>query len=290
MSNVNSSNSDNTSNNDKLRQKCPYGFDCGSMMLLPGTIAHDCENLTECKSLTAAMGVSWSALNQPTFELVQYIEENTRYWQEQEQQWQEERQRVRYIRRVQQHEAAVMLLKQRGNPQSFQSFNLSEQIPVIEQALNTLKDNLDTLNRGYIAPDQVEAHVYSVKHPSTGSFPDDMTLEEIRASQSIYYYHKLLSKTPQFEAVQTPTVIQRLQRGGTPRTDPTKCKVIHLSHGYDARNIQGRIGIERRNRLSKIQTRLLAAAKALEEAAELATLEFSYDDVLARSEEAESQE
>ena len=271
----------------KLRQKCPYGFDCGSMMLQPGTIAHYCENLAECTNLTRATGVSWDAVNQPTFDLVQYREEQHRYWEEQQQQWQEERQRIRYLRRIRQHEAAVMLLKQRGNPQLFSSFNLSAPISDIEEAIARIKDNLDSLNRDYIAPLGVEAHVYSVKHPPTSYFPESMSIEEIREKQRIYYYHKLLSKTAQFEAIQTPTT--RQQQGRRPPTNPSKCKTIHLSHGSDARNIQGRIGIERRNRLSKIQTRLIAAAKALQEAAELTEVPFNYDDVLATSLEAENQ-
>ena len=263
----------------KLREKCPYGFSCASMMLQAGAIAHHCEHLTECTNLTRAEGVSWDALNQPTFDLMQYREERHRYWQEQEQQWREEAQRVRYIRRIRQHEAAVLLLQQRGNHQLFNSFDLAAPIPDIEQALETLKANLENLNRGYIAPSGVEAHIYSVKHPPTGDFPAGMTKEQIRTQQRIYYYHKLLAKTAQFAGVKIP------KDGGEPRN----CKAIHLSHGYDARNIQGRIGIERRNRISKIQTRLLAAAKALQEAAELATAEFSYDDVLAASQEAERQ-
>ena len=270
----------------RLREKCPYGFDCGAMMLIPGTIAHNCENLTECTSLTRAMGVSWDELSQPTFDLVIYREEVSRQWEEQQQRWREGRERVRYIRRVQQHEAAVMLLKQRGNHQSFDSFNLQQPIPDIAAALETSKAHLQDLNRGYIAPNGVEAHVYSVKHPPTSSFSEDLTLEEIREQQRIYYYHKLLSKTAQFEAIQTPTKRQQQSR---PRTDPDKCKTIHLSHGYDARNIQGRIGIERRNRLSKIQTRLNMAAQALSESAELAQATFHYDDVLSASQQAEHQ-
>ena len=288
-----SSNNDNQSKKERLREKCPYGFDCGSMMLIPGVIAHDCDNLTECTSLTAATGVPWDEVRQPTFDLVQWREEERRYWQEREQQWATEVRRIRYVRKVRQHEAAVLLLQQRGNSQTFESFGLQALIDNVEEALNSFRDDVDNLNRGYIAPSGVEAHIYSVKYPPTSNFPVDMPTEEIRERQRIYYYHKLLSKTAQFEAVQTPSIIERLRRAresgqGRRRGDPTKCKVIHLSHSDDARNIQGRIGIERRNRLHKIQTRLQTAFQALEEAKQLAADDFRYADILAGSLEAEN--
>ncbi len=267
------------SESPKLREKCPYGFNCGSMMLQPGTIAHNCENLTECTKLTKAQGVSWTALNQPTFDLVEYRENLDYHLREEAQHLREEAQRRRYILRVRVHEAAVLLLKQRGNPQSVENFNFASPLSQIEQSLENLNSHLENLDSGYIAPSGVEAHVYNVKNPPTSYFSEEITLEEIREKQKIYYYHKLLSKTAQFESVKP------LKPGEVRKN----CKTIHLSHGGDARNIQGRIGIERRNRLSKIQSRLLAASKALQEAAELAAADYNYEDVLAASQESEGE-
>ncbi len=102
-----------------------------------------------------------------------------------------------------------------------------------------------------------------------------MSLQAIRREQRIYHYHKLTSETAQFRGV-----LEDDEGNKKP------CRVIHLSHSDNARNIQGRLGIERRNKLSKIRTRLLQARRALEEAAAIAAEEYSYEDVLAQSEEA----
>ena len=106
-------------------------------------------------------------------------------------------------------------------------------------------------------------HTYNVKHPPSGKFPPGTSVEEMRKQQKVYKYHKLLSKTAQF----------------TSETDTSKkCKVIHLGKSNDEKNIQARLGIERRNRLSKICTLITQAAKALQEAAELADEELCFED------------
>ncbi|MBD1935576.1 MULTISPECIES: hypothetical protein [Cyanophyceae] len=78
-------------------------------------------------------------------------------------------------------------------------------------------------NGFYIAPESIEAHQYSVKRPS-----------------GAYLYNKFTSK----EAIFEPS--QRTQ----------KVKVLHLSHDDDPRNIEGRLGIERRNQLTQLRTKL----------------------------------
>ena len=276
----------------KERKKCPYGFDCSGMMMMPGTIAEHCENMGECVDLAKAEGVPWDAVEQPTFDLVVYRQEREEErerrrieWEagreereRQRQAWEEEYQRVREVFRLRQHEAAVLMLNRRGNPQNYEDFILEEQIEPIREALDRLAPFLPNLNHGYIAPDEIGVHIYSVKRPPTNTFSKGMSLRQIRQLQNIYYYHKLLSVTPQF------TGILEDEEG-----NPKPCKAIHLSKSEDARNIQGRLGIERRNRLSKIRTRLLQARKALEEAAAIAAEDPSYEDLLALSEEAAQQ-
>lgn len=276
----------------KERKKCPYGFDCSGMMMMPGTIAEHCENVEECVDLAKAEGVPWDALEQPTFDLVVYRQEREEErerrrieWEagreereRRQQEWEEEYRRIREVFRVRQHEAAVLMLTRRGNPQNYEDFLLEEQIEPIREALGRLAPLLPNLDRGYIAPDEVGVHVYSVKRPPTNKFPEGWSLRQIRQHQNVYYYHKLLSVSPQF------TCILEDEEG-----NPKPCKVIHLSKSDDARNIQGRLGIERRNRLSKIRTRLLQARKALEEAAAIAAEDPSYEDLLLLSEEAAQQ-
>lgn len=122
---------------------------------------------------------------------------------------------------------------------------------------------MSNINRNYIALEGIEVHIYNTKHPPSSKFPPGTPLEEIRKQQTIYKYHKLLSKTAQFQSE---------------TTDSRKRKVIHLGKHDSEKNIQARLGIERRNRLSKIRTLTTQAAKALQEAAELADEVLCFED------------
>jgi hypothetical protein len=51
-----------------------------------------------------------------------------------------------------------------------------------------------------------------------------------------------------------------------PSTEPNPVKVIHLSHNDDPRNLEGRHGIERRNRLHQAETKLQQAVALLSDA------------------------
>lgn len=71
----------------------------------------------------------------------------------------------------------------------------------------------------------------------------------------VYTYNKLLAETAIFEPVDEEHPV----------------RAIHLSRNSDPRNLEGRLGIERRNRLMRIRTRLQIAATALAEANAIAT-------------------
>lgn len=281
------------------REKCPYGFECSLFMLVAGTIAHDCENLENCKELARAEGRPWYDHDQPTFDMVMYFEEERerqerwaaeyaerqRLWEagaeerrRQAERWQEENRRIRRIITIRQHEAATVMLKSRGNHQDYSDFELLDLTAATAEALELFNDELEQLaanDNAYIAPDGIEAHVYSVKRPPRNKFPEHWSLREVRREQNIYHYHKLTSKEAQFTGV-----IKDEDGNNKP------CKVIHLSHSDNARNIQGRLGIERRNKLHKIRTRLLQAQQLLEEATAIAQEEYSYEDILMQSREA----
>ncbi|MEL7408627.1 MAG: hypothetical protein AAFN00_17010 [Cyanobacteria bacterium J06558_2] len=270
------------------RQKCPYGFDCSSIMMQPGTIAHDCENLTTCKQLSGTTGIPWNATDQTDFEMVMYFadeQQTVEEWlvmqerrRQQQQIWDEESRRIRRVIRMRQHEAATLMLRSRGNHQNYETFQLEEQKEAIAAALNSFTEKLTALaanDNFYIAPENIEAHVYNVKRPSRNTFPKHWTLRQIRREQRVYYYHKLTSKEAQFVAV-----------GQDEDGNPKACKVIHLSHSDNARNIQGRLGIERRNKLNRIKTQLRYAQQALEEAAAIADEEYSFEDILMQSQQA----
>ncbi|MEO1669238.1 MAG: hypothetical protein AAFR77_00415 [Cyanobacteria bacterium J06631_2] len=272
----------------RKREKCPYGFECSLFMLIPGTIAHDCENLGNCKELSGTRGFAWHDPNQPNFDMVMYFadeQQDYERWaaeyarrQQQEQQWQEENRRYRRIITIRQREAATLMLKSRGNHQDYSNFEIQELADRVSETLDGFFLELEQLpanDNMYIAPDGVEAHVYSVKRPPRSEFPQNWSLREVRREQRIYHYHKLTSKKAQFTAVTK-------DEEGNNKT----CKVIHLSHSDNARNIQGRLGIERRNKLNKIRTRLLQAKRLLDEATAIAQEEYSFDDILMQSREA----
>jgi hypothetical protein len=130
--------------------------------------------------------------------------------------------------------AAVTMLQQRGCPQPLENFSITEILTTLEQQLQTLSTRAaDFTTDCYIAPDHCEAHRYNVKRPS-----------------GTYTYNKLRTKEAIFE----------------PSTEPNPVKVIHLSHDDDPRNLEGRRGIERRNRLHQAETQLQQAIVALGEA------------------------
>lgn len=276
----------------RKREKCPYGFSCGDFMMIQGMIAHDCENLNECKRLTRARGISWLERDQDTYEIVMYFEDDVLEDQQRQERWAAEyearqqrntvwaaeQRRIRHTITVRQHEVAVAMLKSRGNHQDYSNFELDETAAAIAELTDSFNQELEQLaanDNGYIAPDGVEAHVYNVKRPSPKELPEGLTRRQIRALQSVFHYHKITSKQAQFVAF-----------GRDEEGNPKRCKVIHTSHTDNARNIQSRLGIERRNKLSKIRTRLLRAKQVLDEAIAIAQEEYNYEDILLQSQEA----
>lgn len=150
--------------------------------------------------------------------------------QEAQQQWERIQERIRVSR----HWAALMMLTERGCSQSLENFGVVDSMASIEIRIQELRSRIAQFTEGfYIAPDNCEAHRYNVKRPS-----------------GTYWYNKLTSREAIFE----------------PEEREEKVKVIHLSHDDDPRNTEGRLGIERRNRLHQLQTQLRIAEEALEQA------------------------
>ena len=86
------------------------------------------------------------------------------------------------------------------------------------------------MTSSYVAPPGVEAHRYLVKRP-----------------YATYQYNKLTSKKALFP----------------PQQEENPVKVLHLSRDTDPRNILGRSGIERRNRILMLKTQIEKATKLL---------------------------
>ena len=95
----------------------------------------------------------------------------------------------------------------------------------------------------------------------------------------VYTYNKLLATSTIFD----------------PAEEERPVRALHLSHDHDPRNLEGRLGIERRNRLMQIRTRLQVAVTALAEADAIASAPVKdvlaeLQENMARTQNAEEQE
>lgn len=132
--------------------------------------------------------------------------------------------------RVNQQQASQMMLMSRGCPQSIDSLGVSEAMASVESRLSELWSRLGEFEGVYIAPPGCEAHRYNVKR-----------------GYGTYWYNKLTAETAIFE----------------PSERQQRVRVIHLSHDDDARNLEAREGIERRNKLLGLITQLTQAEQLL---------------------------
>lgn len=206
------------------RKKCAFGFSCASMMLEPGLTAEHCPNAEVCGTLTEL-----TPLEEVELIRVRQVERERR--EEAEREWQEQWERIQERFRVNQRQAAQMMLISRGCPQSIDSLGVSEAMAAVESRLSELWSRLGEFEGVYIAPPACEVHAYNVKRPS-----------------GTYFYNKLTAEAPIFE----------------PSEKNQKVRVIHLSHEDDARNLEAREGIERRNKLLGLAARLIQIEQALD--------------------------
>lgn len=144
-------------------------------------------------------------------------------------------------------QTASYLLSTRGCPQTPETLGVTEAVGQLREAIASLEETINELSESYVAPEGVEAHRYSVKRP-----------------YATYEYNKLTAKKAIFP----------------PQVKEAEVKVIHLSRDEDPRNIVGRSGIERRNRLLAMMTQLEAATDVLNKAREVAST-GSIDEVVA---------
>jgi hypothetical protein len=132
-------------------------------------------------------------------------------------------------------EAATLMLRLRGNPQSPESLGLWAAFDSLDRLLDEIQQQLQQIEQqqDYIAPEGCEVHQYNVKRPA-----------------GIYEYYKLASP----QAIFAPSSEEHL------------VKVIHLSRAGDPRLRSAHAGIHRRNQLLKARTLLENAGDLLEAA------------------------
>ena len=131
--------------------------------------------------------------------------------------------------------AAQRLLRDRGCPQTAETIGIEESTVALIDTISQCQDLVEQLTSSYVAPPGVEAHRYLVKRP-----------------YGTYQYNKLTSKSAIFP----------------PQQEDTEVKVLHLSRDTDPRNILGRSGIERRNRILFLKTQIEKATELLSKAME----------------------
>ena len=131
--------------------------------------------------------------------------------------------------------AAERLLRDRGCPQTAETIGIEESTVALIDVIAQCQELVADLTSSYVAPPGVEAHRYLVKRPS-----------------GTYQYNKLTSKKALFP----------------PQQEENPVKVLHLSRDTDPRNILGRSGIERRNRILFLKTQIEKATELLSKAME----------------------
>ena len=132
--------------------------------------------------------------------------------------------------------AASLMLRQRGNPQDMDLLGISLLLETLQGAMTELEVQLAQLEPDrnlYIAPEGTEVHTYAVKRP-----------------YGTYWYYKLAAHKAMFR----------------PQTQKRLVRHIHLGKTDDPRHREAQMGIKRRNQLVRTRTKLMTAAKALEEA------------------------
>ena len=230
------------------QKKCGFGFCCASMMMQPGLEPKNCPNWKTCGKVQ-----EYSPDEVIELQRVRIVQAE----------------REHYQFRITRHEAAIMMLQQRGNSQSLEDFDLPAQQSAIAQSLTELQDNLALLTENYVAPLEVNAHRYNVKRPGRIYRNEE---GQFCQERRIYWYNKLTASQPIFE----PSEDTPLEEGVE---ENRPVRAIHLSHDNDPRNMEGRLGLERRNRLMAIHTQLQIAADALAAANAITTAPM--DNVLA---------
>ena len=152
-------------------------------------------------------------------------------WREvQVQESRKRRERQQQTIRVNRHACALIMLMSRGCPQTPDSLGVVELLSRIAPLLEEVRDQLAHFEGQYIAPEKCEAHTYKVKRPL-----------------GTYQYNKLTAAEAIFD----------------PSEKAKKVKVIHLSNDDDPRNLEARLGIERRNALTQARTQINVAHQAL---------------------------
>ncbi|BAZ18271.1 hypothetical protein NIES4071_101560 (plasmid) [Calothrix sp. NIES-4071] len=213
------------------KKKCGFGFSCASMMMQPGLEVYECPNYRTC-SLANDLTVE----EEVELIIVRQIQTSQKQGE------------FKYVHdkiRINRRQAAIMMLMSRACPQSLESLSIHELINQVGASLDQLRSRLTQFEGQYIAPESCEVHSYNVKRPRS-----HLTERGVESYRRAYQYNKLTAMKPIFE----------------PFERQAKVRVIHLSRSDDPRNLEAREGIERRNKVTQVRTKLKLIEQALADA------------------------
>ena len=256
-------------------KKCPYGFICSNQSIhyIQYSLQNNLEKLEgarcrfhkNCKELVKVLSGSPETIEKYFTELSKMIKKDLQKQQEfddyknsdeylkasdrDRDKWLllklDEIAAMYYKRDIWQHESTVSFLKKHGNHQSLDSLGINKQISDIKDSLKHFKSNLKNLEWGYIAPTGATINCNNDPPPKAK-------------------YYQLKSKTAQFNST---------------KDLDKKVKAIYLCKDtlfHNDKVVHARIGIERRDLLLEISSKLEQAATALQEAAEIADVTFDF--------------
>lgn len=234
------------------------------MMQHPGIQAEDCLNWETCGSRQQQTEEE----RQEEIELIRIREEARLRWLEENPHF---RRQEMDLYRLNWQQAAMLMLMARGNPQTTESLGLTPVIDHLTESLNVVRQQMDTLEGQYIAPEGCEHHTYRVKRPSRPELRErGIPEDEIRQRQRVFEYHKLSSPSPMFR----PNREEHFNTHTRQWERTESVNVLHLGISGNPKNLEAQKGIDRRNTLRRMRTLLENADALLREAATLALESF----------------
>lgn len=250
-------------------RKCPYGFTCKNHPWGKNKITKDCKYYDDCKKIVRDIAKSSididsykEYINKIAEESQQYsalaLKDNSAHCYRGTNE-----QTSLFFEAIKKHECSVISLREYANHQSSKSLEIIKYISEVKELLEQLESQLETFDRGYIAPVGAEFNTYNTKRRPNIEFSAENDSQTEYYKPKVYKYCMLRAKTDLFKSKGKAKL---------------KCKSIHLGEIGSEKDIQARLGIEKRNRLLKIRTRLIRAVEAMKEAAKLADVDFNCDD------------
>ena len=251
----------------RTENECPYGFTCHEMTTQSHLDDGECEFWSKC---TEAVNISTGSSLDKISNYVDKLSQECDALEKKKQEYSQNGavsignidRHLKYKNTLLDHLSAVSWLLQNGKHQKYQKHDIHEAISQLEKLLEDLKSLLNyNFNRGYIADKRIILNSYRKKYPATKKSPEGNSSEEIEKQQKSYYYHRLRS---------TSSKLNFFNERGKSSTE------IQLKSREQY--VQAKLGIERKNILSKILTKVRNAEEVLRSAIFDGSVDLCHED------------